>query len=59
MKNKFGIDLTIQNKLIIVALLISTALMVLVSFWAISKVKSEAEKADYTVYNLMELCDIL
>ena len=43
MKKKFNIDLTVQNKLIISALVISTTLIVLIAFWAVNKIKIELD----------------
>ena len=45
MKKKFNIDLTTQNKLIISALVISTALIVLIAFWAVNKIKIELDES--------------
>ena len=45
MKNKFNIDLTTQNKLIITALIISTSLIVAISFWAVNRVKIELDES--------------
>jgi len=45
MKKKFGIDLTTQNKLIISALIISTALIVIIAFWAVNKIKYELDES--------------
>ncbi len=45
MKKKFGIDLTTQNKLIISALIISTALIVIIAFWAVNKIKFELDES--------------
>ena len=45
MKKKFNIDLTIQNKLIITALIISTSLIVAISFWAVNRVKIELDES--------------
>ena len=45
MKKKFNIDLTTQNKLIITALIISTSLIVAISFWAVNRVKIELDES--------------
>ena len=45
MKKKFNIDLTVQNKLIISALVISTTLIVLIAFWAVNKIKIELDES--------------
>ena len=45
MKKKFSVDLTTQNKLIITALLISTALIVAISFWAVNRIKVELDES--------------
>ena len=45
MKKKFGIDLTTQNKLIISALIISTALIIIIAFWAVNKIKFELDES--------------
>lgn len=45
MKKKFNIDLTTQNKLIITALVISTSLIVAISFWAVNRVKIELDES--------------
>ncbi len=45
MKKKFNIDLTVQNKLIILALVISTSLIVAISFWAVNKIKIELDES--------------
>ena len=45
MKKKFSVDLTTQNKLIITALLISTALIVAISFWAVNRIKIELDES--------------
>lgn len=48
MKKKFGlsgIDLTTQNKLIILAILISTILIVTIAFWAVNRVKLELDES--------------
>ncbi len=45
MKKKFSIDLSIQNKLIIFALIFSTVLIVSIAFWAVNKVKGELDKS--------------
>lgn len=48
MKKKFGlggIDLTTQNKLIILAILISTVLIVTIAFWAVSRIKIELDES--------------
>ena len=45
MKKRFGIDLTTQNKLIISALIISTALIVIIAFWAVNKIKYELDES--------------
>ena len=45
MKKKFNIDLTTQNKLIITALIISTTLIVAISFWAVNRIKVELDES--------------
>ncbi len=45
MKKKFTIDLSIQNKLILFALIFSTVLIVTIAFWAVNKVKGELDKS--------------
>ena len=45
MKKKFGIDLTVQNKLIITALLISTFLIITIAFWAVNRIKIELDES--------------
>ncbi len=45
MKKKFNIDLTVQNKLIISALVISTISIVLIAFWAVNKIKVELDES--------------
>ncbi|MBE7708128.1 MAG: hypothetical protein E7Z88_05415 [Cyanobacteria bacterium SIG27] len=45
MKKKLNIDLTTQNKLIIAALVISTSLIVAISFWAVNRVKIELDES--------------
>ncbi len=45
MKKKFNIDLTVQNKLIITALIISTALIVSIAFWAVNRIKIELDES--------------
>lgn len=45
MKKKFGIDLTTQNKLIISALIISTAIIIIIAFWAVNKIKFELDES--------------
>jgi len=48
MKKKFslgGIDLTTQNKLIILAILISTILIITIAFWAVSRIKIELDES--------------
>ncbi|MBR5303759.1 MAG: hypothetical protein IKU37_02920 [Candidatus Gastranaerophilales bacterium] len=45
MKRKIGLDLTTQNKLIITALVISTSLIVAISFWAVNRVKIELDES--------------
>ncbi len=45
MKKKFNIDLTTQNKLIISALVISTALIIAIAFWAVNKIKIELDES--------------
>lgn len=45
MKRKIGLDLTTQNKLIIAALVISTSLIVAISFWAVNRVKIELDES--------------
>ena len=41
----FSINSTLQNKLIISALAISTAIIILIAFWAVSKIKTELDKS--------------
>ncbi len=43
MGKKFGFDLTTQNKLIISAIVISTALIIAIAFWAVNKIKNELD----------------
>ena len=43
MKRKISLDLTTQNKLIITALVISTSLIIAISFWAVNRVKVELD----------------
>ena len=43
MRKKFNIDLTVQNKLIITALLISTFLIVSIAFWSVNRIKVELD----------------
>ena len=43
MKIKFNIDLTVQNKLIITALLISTLLIISIAFWSVNRIKIELD----------------
>ncbi len=45
MKKKFNIDLTVQNKLIISALVVSTISIVLIAFWAVNKIKVELDES--------------
>ena len=45
MKKKINIDLTVQNKLIITALLISTALIISIAFWSVSRIKIELDES--------------
>lgn len=45
MKKKFNIDLTVQNKLIISALVISTISIVLIAIWAVNKIKIELDES--------------
>lgn len=45
MKQKFNIDLTVQNKLIITALLISTFLIISIAFWAVNRIKIELDES--------------
>ena len=45
MNKKFNIDLTVQNKLIISALIISTILIVFIAFWAVNKIKIELDES--------------
>lgn len=45
MKKKFNIDLTVQNKLIITALLISTVLIVSIAFWSVNRIKIELDES--------------
>ena len=45
MNKKFNIDLTVQNKLIISALIISTILIVFIAFWAVNKIKVELDES--------------
>lgn len=45
MKKKFNIDLTVQNKLILTALIISTALIIAISFWAVNRIKIELDES--------------
>ena len=45
MKKKFNIDLTTQNKLIISALIISTAIIITIAFWAVNKIKFELDES--------------
>ena len=41
----FSINSTLQNKLIISALAISTAIIILIAFWAVSKIKTELDRS--------------
>lgn len=45
MKKRIGLDLTTQNKLIITALVISTSLIIAISFWAVNRVKIELDES--------------
>lgn len=45
MKKKFNIDLTVQNKLIVSALIISTILIVSIAFWAVNRIKIELDES--------------
>lgn len=45
MNKKFNIDLTVQNKLIISALIISTILIVFIAIWAVNKIKVELDES--------------
>ena len=45
MKKKFIDNLTTQNKLIISALIISTLLIILIAFWAVSRIKVELDES--------------
>ena len=45
MKKKLNIDLTVQNKLIISALVISTISIVLIAFWAVNKIRIELDES--------------
>ena len=43
--DKKKLDLTTQNKLIISALIISTAIIIIVAFWAVNKIKFELDES--------------
>ncbi len=45
MKKKFNIDLTVQNKLILTALLISTVLIVSIALWCVNRIKVELDES--------------
>lgn len=45
MSKKFNIDLTVQNKLIVSALIISTVLIISIALWAVSRIKIELDKS--------------
>ncbi len=45
MRKKFNIDLTVQNKLILTALLISTVLIVSIALWSVNRIKIELDES--------------